>query len=83
MPREGNYLGKNIPFHPNLMRKTPWERAGLSYDMYALHGIWNGSAVRAVMNRQKIDPRGRGFYFTIVRDRGCIELYRLVVEFYL
>ena len=81
MPLHGNYLGKYVPFDPRTIWRTPWEKAGLPYDMYALHGIWNGSAVRALMNRQKVDPRGRGFYFTIVRDRGFTQLYILVVEF--
>ena len=69
MPPEGNYVGKYAPFHPRLLRGTPWERAGLPYDVYALHGIWNGSAVGEVMkSRPREDPRGRGFYLTILRS---------------
>ena len=80
LPPEGNYVGKYVPFSPRAIRRTPWEKAGLRYDMYVLHGIWNGSAVRSVMNRQKVDPRGKGFYFTIVRDRIFIyQLYEMVV----
>ena len=69
MPPEGNYVGKYDPFHPRVLRGTPWERAELPYDMYALHGIWNRSAVGEVMkSRPREDPRGRGFYFTILRS---------------
>ena len=25
----------------SLLSKTPWERANLRYDMFALHTIWN------------------------------------------
>ena len=40
LPLTGNYLGKEIAFHPSMIANTPWERAGLDYDMYGLHGIW-------------------------------------------
>ena len=68
MPLEGNYLGRSTPFNLEMIQTTPWERARLSYDLYALHGVWNGTSVKAVMNRQKNDTRGRGYYFTILRD---------------
>ena len=70
LPPAGNYVGKYAPFHPRVLRGTPWERAGLPYDVYALHGIWNGTAVGEVMkkSRPREDPRGRGFYFTIIRS---------------
>ena len=61
---------KEIAFHPSMIANTPWERAGLAYDVYGLHGIWNPATVRAVMER---DPKGRGLYFSILRDP--VELF--------
>ena len=29
LPLTGNYLGKEIAFHPSMIANTPWERAGL------------------------------------------------------
>ena len=75
LPLTGNYLGKEIAFDPSMIANTPWERAGLAYDVYGLHGIWNPAAVHAVMDRQAEGgkPRSRGFYFSILRDP--VELF--------
>ena len=72
LPLTGNYLGKEIAFHPSMIANTPWERAGLGYDLYGLHGIWNPASVRAVMERGSGGGH-RGFYFSILRDP--VELF--------
>ena len=73
LPFTGNYLGMEIPFHPSMIANTPWERAGFSYDLYGLHGIWNQASVHAVMDRGPGGQSSRGFYFSIMRDP--VELF--------
>ena len=39
------------------------------YDIFACRPpTWNTDSVQAVMERDKTDRRGRGYYFTIIRD---------------
>ena len=41
LPSKGHLLGTNVPFRRNMIQGTLWEKAGLEYDMFLLHSIWN------------------------------------------
>jgi hypothetical protein len=41
----GNYLGRHMPFRRSMLAATPWEAAGLSYDIFCLHHIFNKEEV--------------------------------------
>ena len=57
LPLSGNYLGKQTAFHPSMIANTPWERAGLDYDMYGLHGIWEERFTSVLSFAMKISGR--------------------------
>lgn len=57
----GNYVGRYMPFHRSVLWGTPWHAAGLTYDVFCLHTIWNLAEVANVMG-------GDTTYFTILRD---------------
>ncbi len=67
LPLTGNYAGKFAPFSNAVLYGTPWEQAKLPYHVHCLHGIWNYTGVRAVLDRADggADPP---FVFSIVRD---------------
>ena len=44
MPKSGNYLGKSH-FNADLLKGTPWEIAGMHYNIFCLHNRWNGPEV--------------------------------------
>ena len=44
MPKSGNYLGKSH-FNADLLKGTPWEIAGMHYNIFCLHNKWNGPEV--------------------------------------
>jgi len=65
LPKSGNYLGQKSPFQANLLRGTPWQIAGLHYNLFCLHNRWNGPEVDKLMGRIKNE---KPIYFTILRD---------------
>jgi len=66
LPSQGNYLGRYIPFTRSMISNTPWELAGLEYDIFCLHTIWNQDEVANTL--------GPGTtYFTMLRDP--VELF--------
>jgi len=65
LPKSGNYLGQKSPFKADLLRGTPWQIAGLHYNLFCLHNRWNGPEVDKLMGRIK---NQRPIYFTILRD---------------
>ncbi len=71
LPKSGNYLGKAHPFRAGLLRGTPWEEAGLHYNIFCLHNRWNGKEVEKIMGRSN---HQRPVYFTILREP--VELFR-------
>jgi hypothetical protein len=70
MPNGGNYLGSIHPFQSKLLTGTPWQKAGLHYNLFCLHNRWNGPEVEKLMGRMK---NQRPAYFTILRDP--VDLY--------
>merc|ERR1712223_496160 len=70
LPKSGNYLGQKTPFNSNLLRGTPWQIAGLHYNLFCLHNRSNGPEVDKLMGRIK---NQRPIYFTILRDP--VELF--------
>ena len=64
LPKSGNYLGKSH-FNADLLKGTPWEMAGMHYNIFCLHNRWNGKEVERLMGRMK---NQRPIYFTILRD---------------
>jgi len=61
LPTVGNYVGRYVKYNRLMISTTPWERANLSYDMFALHTIWNQAEVENTL--------GEGAtYITIMRD---------------
>ena len=71
LPNSGNYLGKGGLFKADFIKGTPWQQAGMHYNMFCLHNRWNGKEVEKIMGRTQ---HHRPVYFTILRDP--VELYR-------
>lgn len=65
LPKSGNYLGHKSPFSADLLIGTPWQIAGLHYNLFCLHNRWNGAEVEKLFGRMK---NQRPIYFTILRD---------------
>jgi len=61
LPSTGNYIGRYISYRRGMMADTDWERAGLTYNMFCLHTIWDRSEVSATLEPGAI-------HVTIVRD---------------
>ncbi|TRY70382.1 hypothetical protein TCAL_08905 [Tigriopus californicus] len=66
LPRVGNHVGRNRPFHRSVLWDTPWDAINMTYNFYCLHGIWNFDEVNLLMG-----PGTK--YITILRDP--IELF--------
>ena len=73
---EGNYLGDH--FNRKMMENTPWEYAGLEYDIFLCHTRWNHTSISEVLNDH--NNNGQVFYFSILRDP--VELFRSYFDFY-
>ena len=58
-------MGRKSLFNVNLLKGTPWQIAGLHYNIFCLHNRWNGAEVDKLMGRMK---NQRPVYFTILRD---------------
>lgn len=71
LPKTGNYLsfGSDL-FKVESLRDTPWQRAGIEYNLFCLHNRWNGAEVRKIMKRQ---DENLPVYFTILREP--VELF--------
>ena len=69
LPAEGHLLGTNVPFRRNMIQGTLWEKAGLEYDMFLLHTIWNHAEIVNTLSDQ-----GDVIYISILRDP--VELFR-------
>ena len=61
LPRAGNYLGRLTKYSRSVIRKTPWERAGMDYQIFCLHTIWNYEEVSKTLGANTT-------YLTIIRD---------------
>ena len=59
----GQILSFNHPFSRSMIQGTPWENAGLEYDMFLQHAIWNYREIAATLSDHK-----DVFYFSIIRD---------------
>ena len=57
------------------MENTPWEYAGLEYDIFLCHTRWNHTSISHVLNDQ-----GQVFYFSILREP--VELFRSYWDYY-
>ena len=69
----GNYLGKL--FDRKMMENTPWEYAGLEYDIFLCHTRWNHTSISEVLN-----DNGNVFYFSILREP--VDLFRSYWDFF-
>jgi len=61
LPSAGNYLGRYVKYSRSMISNTPWERAGMEYQVFCLHTIWNQKEVRQTLGEDTA-------YITIVRD---------------
>ena len=78
LPNSGNYLGRKSLFSSDLLKGTPWQTAGLHYNIFCLHNRWNGAEVEKLMGRMK---NQRPVYFTILRYTNIRFLSNIKVEF--
>ena len=70
LPAKGNFIGsKYAPFQRDSIKGTLWEKAGLSYDIFLLHTIWNHAEIANTLSDQ-----GDVFYVSVIRDP--VELFR-------
>ena len=70
LPAKHHFFGyQRSPFKRSMIRGTLWEKAGLEYDMFLLHSVWNH---REISNT--LSDHGDVFYFSIIRDP--VELFR-------
>ena len=60
-----NHLGDptRTPYNRQMISKTPWEKAGLNYSIFAIHTIWNYKEISKTLNDQ-----GDVSYISIIRD---------------
>jgi len=66
LPSSGNYLGRYVKYSRSMIANTPWERAGIEYQMFCLHTIWNYKEVSETLGSDTT-------YITIIRDP--VELF--------
>ena len=66
---KGPHLNQNVPFKRSMIRETLWEKAGLEYDMFLLHSIWNHNEIANTLS-----DHGDAFYFSTIRNP--VELFR-------
>ena len=77
LPHSGNYLGTKSLFNVDLLEKTPWQLAGLSYNLFCLHNRWNGEEIKKLMGNSK---NQKPVYFTILRDP--VDLFISMWDYY-
>ena len=77
LPPSGNYLGTKSLFNVDLLEKTPWQLAGLSYNLFCLHNRWNGEEIKKLMGYMK---NQKPVYFTILRDP--VDLFISLWDYY-
>ena len=65
LPKLGTNFGYIYPFSSDLLLGTPWQIAGLEYNLFCLHNRWNGGEVEKLFGQGK---NQRPIYFTIIRD---------------
>jgi len=61
LPASGNYLGRDRKYQRFMIGNTPWERAGLEYNIFCLHTIWNQDEVNKTLGEGAV-------YITMLRD---------------
>jgi len=66
LPSAGNYLGRYVKYDRAMIANTPWERAGMDYQIFCLHTIWNYQEVNRTLGKDTT-------YITIIRDP--VELF--------
>eukprot|EP00090_Calanus_glacialis_P019168 TRINITY_DN29507_c0_g1_i1.p1 TRINITY_DN29507_c0_g1~~TRINITY_DN29507_c0_g1_i1.p1 ORF type:complete len:416 (-),score=122.28 TRINITY_DN29507_c0_g1_i1:24-1271(-) len=66
LPSAGNYLGRYVKYSRSMIANTPWERAGMDYQIFCLHTIWNYKEVSQTLGSDTT-------YITIIRDP--VELF--------
>ena len=69
LPSQSHLLGTNVPFRRNMLQGTMWEQAGLEYDLFLLHTIWNHPEIAHTLS-----DKGDVLYISILRDP--VELFR-------
>ena len=60
---QGPHMDQRIPYTRSMIKGTLWEEAGLEYDMFLLHSIWNHGEIAKTLS-----DHGAAFYFSIIRD---------------
>lgn len=61
LPTVGNYIGRYVKYNRSMIGSTLWEQANLTYDIFALHTIWEQSEVERTLGENAT-------YITIMRD---------------
>ena len=67
LPKLGTNFGYIYPFTVDLLFGTPWQIAGLEYNLFCLHNRWNGAEVEKLFDQGK-NSQKKPIYFTILRD---------------
>ena len=67
LPKLGTNFGYIYPFTVDLLFGTPWQIAGLEYNLFCLHNRWNGAEVEKLFDQGKKTQK-KPIYFTILRD---------------
>ena len=60
---EGPHMNESFPYKRSMIKETLWEKAGLEYDMFLLHSIWNHREIA-----ETLSDHGDVFYFSIIRN---------------
>ena len=63
LPPGGSPLDQSIPFKRSMIKETLWEKAGLEYDIFLLHSMWNQKEIANTLS-----DHGDVFYFSFIRD---------------
>jgi len=61
LPASGNYLGRGRKYQRAMISNTAWEMAGLEYDIFCLHTMWNQDEVNKTLGDGTV-------YITMLRD---------------
>jgi len=69
LPLEGNYFKSedSIVYNRSMLSETAWEKAGLPYDIFCVHTVWNTEQVRQTLG-------GKPNLISIVRDPATVFL---------
>ena len=70
--KDDNYL-KNLTYDRRMLSGTAWEQAGMEYNIFCLHTVWNTEEVQRTLGITK------GFLLvgSVVYDNLCMDPFRL------